>query len=363
MLSGILNFICGDDDYLIEKKGNEVYRKKTIGLRNVNNGIVIFANAKSTSDVIKITNEIVGEINSIPFLNESKVIWIRDFNFLSDNPIFLTKESKKQIEIIKYTLNRLKSFLKISIIITSYPVSLKNKYRSWFLKNSKFENLTNGRSSNSYLHLIDRLCLKLNLNINNKIKALLYDKLNGNLRLIVCEITKMSILFCEEFITIDEEILNFYIKDSRNIDIFLIIESLYGCRTNQALLFINEYIECGNSISTLVCVMQKYNRLLIQLKCLIEIGSLNINGNSIISLNDLTKTQRILYKYFPMKHISSYNLFTQKYWYLRNISSKTKNHSLEKLCWMQISLQEFLSTFESSSRTESLKKLITYFSF
>jgi DNA polymerase-3 subunit delta len=99
-----LALICGDDEYAIKKRAKEVYQTWCDETGDMDREI-IDASVSNSGDALTTISKLREALQTLPFFGSSKVVWLRDCNFLGD-------ERAASAQTVMETLNKLADELK-----------------------------------------------------------------------------------------------------------------------------------------------------------------------------------------------------------------------------------------------------------
>jgi len=75
--------ICGEDEFAIKECARQLYQQWTEALGGMDHEI-IEASAANSSEALKVLRRLREGLQTLPFFGSSKVVWLRDCNFLGD---------------------------------------------------------------------------------------------------------------------------------------------------------------------------------------------------------------------------------------------------------------------------------------
>jgi len=128
--------------------------------------------------------------------------------------------------------------------------------------------------------------------------------------------------------------------------LFEAIDAFFSGEVQQALDAMQAYFLEGGNARPLISALQAKNRLLIQIKVLLDSKELQLINGKLIGLSTANKQYSVYFDTAQEK--SSYCMFSQKDWYLNKLGATATRLSLDKLITQQ---QAFLTTFESIALT------------
>jgi DNA polymerase III subunit delta len=99
-----LSLVCGDDEFAVKKRAKEIYQQWCEELGGMDHEI-IDASVPNSGEALTAISKLREALQTLPFFGSSKVVWLRDCNFLSD-------ERAASAQAVTETLNDLADELK-----------------------------------------------------------------------------------------------------------------------------------------------------------------------------------------------------------------------------------------------------------
>ena len=78
-----LSLVCGDDEFAVKKRAREIYQQCCDELGGMDHEIIEAA-VSNSGDALKAIARLREGLQTLPFFGSSKVVWLRDCNFLGD---------------------------------------------------------------------------------------------------------------------------------------------------------------------------------------------------------------------------------------------------------------------------------------
>ncbi len=336
------SFTCGIDEFLINQHGKSLFLEKSAELSDEFSKEIIDGNASNVKEIEDIVLNFRQAIETLPMFGDKKVVWLRGMNFLADTVAGRSEGGKQQVEILQNSLKKIDPNF-VDIIITAFPVDRRRKEFKWFQSNSNYELIGDKDCESEIFKLIDDECSTFNVKITNHTKELLLEKINGNTRLAIEETRKLATYVKSERDEITEDDVMSLTPIFGEGDFFEASEAFFSNDINWTLDAIKKHFFSGYDARPLITTLQNRNRLLIQLRVLIDSGDIKI-GHRGITKNALESAAKNYQHYFTdATEKSSFNLFTQSPYYLSRLSQSAQKFSLRKLINFQ---KEFLKVFE-----------------
>ena len=169
---------------------------------------------------------------------------------------------------------------------------------------------------------------------------LLIGKVNGNTRLIVEETRKLLTFSGEGAEPISERLVADLVPNFGDADFFEAADAFYSMNLSWTLEALRRHFFTQSVSRPLLGRLQSRNRLLIQLRVLLDAGAIRLGGRG-ISKSDLESAARTYGHHFgDSEEKSNLNVFTQNPWYLGRLAETANKVPLKKLIDFQIAFAE-----------------------
>jgi len=185
----------------------------------------------------------------------------------------------------------------------------------------------------------------LGVNISPDATRLLVAKVGANTRLIVEEVRKLS-TYIEPDATIEESHVAELTPNVAEGDFFESAEAFFSADLKWTLAALQRHFFAGGDARPVISALQNRNRILIQVRALLDAGEARIGGRGIEGLPQAAPTYAEKFGE-AVGEKSAYNLFTQNAWYVGKLASSAKLPHLRRLIDNQ---QEFIAAFEEIIR-------------
>lgn len=334
-------FICGDDDYLVSEKGRAWFAAQTAGLEDDLSKEVVDGRAANVSEVEAAIVRFTGAVQTLSLFGERKVVWLKDVNFMADSP---TGRAQGTLDL----LDRLKAVLEglepesTAVLITAHPVDKRRSFYKWCQQAADFALLGADKDSAAmYSRLISEICGEHGIAISRSAVPLLIGKVNGNTRLLVEETRKLCTFLAGSTESISEQLVNDLVPNFGEGDFFEAADAFFSLRLEWTLEALRRHFFTNNESRPLLGSLQSRNRLLIQLRVLLDAGALRIGGRGIAKA-DLEAAARAYGHHFGESsgEKSNLNIFSQNPWYLSRLAETANRVSLKRLIGFQIAFAE-----------------------
>lgn len=335
-------FICGSDDYLVDREGRKLYTHHSAGLSDDFSCEIIDANAQNVANVESIIKQFIDSAQMPSLFAEKKVIWLRGINFLADSPTARAESSKSLVQTLIEVLAKL-DYSTVSIIITASPVDKRTRLFKALKNTPSFQLLEDTTNPHSLSQLISHECQTHNIKISQDAIDLLLLKTNNNSRLLLHEVQKLITFVANDSQPIDTKLINEMVAQFGESDFFEFSDAFFSLDLNWTLDALTRHFFTQKESRPLIASLQNRLHLLIQLRVLLDSSSIEPNsyGLNKNTLQSLASEYNLPFADPSTK--SSFNIFSQNPWYLAKLTSVAKKIPLKKLIDFQLAL---IHTFE-----------------
>lgn len=336
-------FISGDDDFLVDQEGKGIYIEKTKDIEDDFSRETISGNAQNMGDVESAINQFRQSVQTLSMFGDKKVVWLKDVNFLADSVTGRAEGTKKLVADLQEELKRIDPNA-VEVLITAYPVDRRRKEFKWFQKTGDSKDIKADGNLPLLAGLIRSEAEKWGVRIGARESEVLIAKVGGNTRLILEEIKKLSAYIGPDGGSISEKLIAELVPNYGESDFFEAAEAFFSFDLHWTLDALKRHFFNNNDCRGIISSLQNKNRIMIQLRVLMDSGELSLGGRG-FSKPAFEQAQRTYSKHFGgLDEKSAYNVFTQNMWYLGNkIGPTAQKLTLKKLIDFQVA---FLGAFE-----------------
>lgn len=172
---------------------------------------------------------------------------------------------------------------------------------------------------------------------------LLIGKVNGNTRLVVEETRKLCTFAVGGAEAVSEQLVNALVPNFGDADFFEATDAFFSLKLEWTLDALRRHFFTNSESRPLLGSLQGRNRLMIQLRVLLDAGAIRLGGRG-ISKADLEGAARTYAQHYgDIAEKSNLNVFTQNPWYLGRLAETAIRVPLKKLVDFQLA---FVDAFE-----------------
>ena len=335
-------FICGDDEYLVTRAGQNVFESMTAPLTHSLSQEVIQATASRTEEGIKAIHQFQQAIQIPSLFGEKKVVWLKSLNFLADSVIGRTTVLKEQLERLQKALEKMNPQV-AKVLITASPIDRRRKEYKWLYQNAiDTIYIGTGREKTEALaQLVELETKRRKVHLSRGAMETLEKKVSGNAQVLINEIAKLATYLAPNGGEITEKMIGDMVPHFGEGDFFEFTEAFYHLDLKWALEALRRHFFIHEESRSLIATLQGRNRLLIQLRSLFESGVIPLRVGGKFSKAELEAAAASYGHYFEEQKKS---LFSQNHWYLSCVLAPAASQlSLAQLMDFQM---KFLEAFE-----------------
>lgn len=335
-------FIAGDDDFLVDRAGKACFEVWSKELDDPMSAELVEGMAQKVDDVEQAVTRFQDAVQTMALFGGRKAVWLRGVNFLADSKTGQAEGTKQQVERLQSILEKCDPEA-VSIVITATPVDRRRREFKWFQTHGDARDIKSGGDPGALADLVRAETERLKVKMSPAAEIMLIEKVNGNTRLVLGEIAKLATYIGDEGGVIDESLVRDLVPQFGEGDFFEYTEAFFQYDLPWALDALKRYFFVHKEARPLIATLQGRNRLLIQLRVLMDGGEIRLGARG-IAKNEFEQAAARYARHFGGKEKSNLNLFTQNLWYLGNkLAPSAKKLTLRRLIDFQIA---FLAAFE-----------------
>lgn len=337
------SFVCGADDFLVGRAGRELFDRMSADAVDDFSREIIGGQAGRVDDVESAVNRFREAVQTLSLFGGRRYVWLKDVNFLADTPIGRFEGTLTQVEALKEILEQVDP-VHAGVLVTAAPIDRRRVFYKWVEKSAGFQFL--GGDSAGDTSALEAVALaearEQGVGIDPGALNLLIGKLRGNTRLLVEEVRKLATYLGEDGATIDEKLVAEMVSDFGDGDFFEAADAFFSGDLRWTLDALHRHFFAGGDARPVLSSLQNRNRILIQLKVLMDSGEVRLGGRGLDKPSFDRAAQAYADAFGAATDKNSANVFTQNLWYLGKLASQSKLPALRRMIDNQ---QEFMNAF------------------
>ncbi|MEO6876575.1 MAG: DNA polymerase III subunit delta [Opitutaceae bacterium] len=333
-------FICGADDFLVGRLGQQRFAALAAGVTDEFSREVLNGFAGNVGEVETAINRFRESVQTVSMFGGQRVLWLKDVNFLADTVTGRAESTLKLVEDLQQILAQVNP-AETGVLITAAPVDRRRSFPKWCEKNADFTLVGGGEGDGEALEgVILAEAKALGATLSSDAARLLLAKIGANTRLLVEEVRKLA-TYVEPGETIEEKHVAELTPNVAEGDFFEAAESFFSGDLKWTLAALGRHFFAGGDARPVISALQNRNRILLQVRALVDAGEVRVGPRGLDGLPRAAAAHAS--KFTGAVEKSSYNLFTQNPWYVGKLAGNAKLPSLRRLIDNQ---QEFIAAFE-----------------
>ncbi len=338
-------FICGPDDFLVGRLGAEKFAALAAEVPDEFSREVLSGFAGNVGEVETAINRFRESVQTVSMFGGRRVVWLKDVNFLADSVTGRAESTLKLLEDLQEILASLNP-ADTAVLITAAPVDRRRAFPKWCEKNADFTLVgADAGDGTAFESVVLAEAKTLGVALSPDAVRLLLAKVGANTRLLVEEVHKLA-TYAAEGERIEEAHVAELTPNVAEGDFFEAAEAFFAGDLKWTLAALErQFFAEPNASRPILAALQNRNRILLQVRALIDAGDARLGPRGLDGLQKAAGTYGA--KFTGATEKSSFNVFTQNPWYVGKLASGGRLPPLRRLIDNQ---QEFIAAFEEIIR-------------
>ena len=332
--------IVGDDDYLVRQRAKEVFEGLSPDFPDDLSREIIDGRADKVEIVEQILNEAKTACETLSLFGGGKLVWVNEINFLNQSKTGSAQGTKDALDAVKSSFESLDGS---KIILSACPVHRNHSFVKWLQKNASYEDVAKReKEDTAFRRIVEETAKEYGVSFSSGALEYLAAKIGAHPRLGVEETKKMALFLGDDGTEITEDLILDLVPDYGEGDFFEASEAFFSGKLEWAVEAIDRHFFQGKDARPLLSTLQNRNRLLIQLRVLVDGGE--IDPNQRLGKEQLERLGQKYNSHFsdPTEK-TTLNVFSQNPWFLGRLLPLVRNFSTRRLIDLQANL---ISCFE-----------------
>lgn len=331
-------FICGPDDFLVGRLGRERYDELAREIDDEFSRETISGYAANVAEVEAAVNRFREALQTISMFGGRRLVWLKDVNFLADSVTGRAESTLKQVEEVQRLLEA-NDPADVAVLITASPIDRRRAFPKWAEKHGDFALIGGDGDASALGGVLMAEAKKLDVAIEPGAIELMLTKIGANTRLLIEEVRKLS-AYVDEGQPITEEAVAELTPNVAEGDFFEAAEAFFSGDIKWTLAALHRHFFSGGDARPIISALQNRNRILLQVRALIDAGDARLGGRGLDGLK--TAASKHESKFVGATGKSAYNLFTQNAWYVGKLANGGRLPTTRRLIDNQ---QELINAF------------------
>lgn len=335
-------FIGGPDDFLVGRLGRERYNELARDIDDEFSRETLNGFANNVSEVEAAINRFREALQTISMFGGRRLVWLKDVNFLADSVTGRAESTLAQVAELQRLLEA-NNPADVAVLITAAPLDRRRSFPKWCEKTADFTLIGSDGDASALAGLVLAEAQRLEATIDPGAVQLLLAKVGANTRLLIEEVSKLATFADGEPIT--EAHVAELTPNVAEGDFFESAEAFFSGDIKWTLTALHRHFFTGGDARPILSALQNRNRILIQVRALLDAGQARMGGRGLEGLKAAEPTYARHFTGATDK--SAFNVFTQNAWYVGKLASGGRLPSTRRLIDNQ---QAFLDAFEEIIR-------------
>ncbi len=347
-------FICGPDDFLVGRTAKVRFEALAAEVPDEFSREIINGFAANVAEVETAVNRFRDAVHTIAMFGGKRAVWLKDVNFLADTVTGRAESTLRLVEDLRQILERVNAEETL-VLISAAPIDRRRSFPKWCEKQAQFE-LVGGdgeQAGDALANVAIAEATALGASFGEGAVELLLARVGANSRLLVEETRKLATYAgtpgapaaSESAVVITEAHVAELTPNVAEGDFFEAAEAFFSGNLNWTLDALHRHFFAGGDARPIISALQNRNRILIQIRALVDSGDVRIGSRGLDGLPRAAPAYAA--RFVGATEKSSFNLFSQHPWYVGKLAGSGKLPALRRLIDNQ---QEFISAFEEIVR-------------
>lgn len=339
-----VQFICGDDDFLVDRAGKEAFAELSAGLDPEFGIEVIDGGAANVDGVANAVSAFLSGVRTLSLFGDRKAVWLRNVNFLADSVTGRAEGAKAQVAKLQEELKAVDPSA-VAVLITAQPVDRRRKEFKWFQKQVAMTDLKGAGDPQELASLLLREAGDLGVRLEGAAAEALISLVGGQTRLALGELRKLAtyagagVVEAPEAIT--ESLVIQLVPPVGESDFFEPVEAFFSGKLDWTLASLDRYFFTNKEARPVLASLSNRGRLTLQIRAAMDAGLLTVGPRGFKKGALAAAGSQMSAVFGGAGEKSAYNLFTQNEWYLGNkVAPAAQLFSLRDLMNFQLAFTQ-----------------------
>lgn len=357
--------VCGDDDFLVDREARARFEKLSADAADEMSREIIDGTATKVAEVESVMSAFLSATRTVSLFGGKKYVWLRNLNWLADGVIRVKPaedvpakkgkgRSAAKKDVLEDAVDKIAEEFEASdpaslcVVISVVRPDKRRTPSKKLLKVGEVVSVASATDAEEMIFEVEKAARALGVSVGDDAARLLVGKVNGHMRMTFSELEKLA-CYAGTGGEIDEETVMRLVPVFGAGDFFEPVEYFFAGDLAGTLDSLRRFFFNNASARPLLSAMQNRNRLLIQLRALVDAGDASLNFRGGISKSAIeAASARYGHLFGGNDEKSSLNLFSQNAWYagekVAGTTLKNKSVTLKRLIDWQL---EFVRAFET----------------
>ncbi|MEM0965434.1 MAG: DNA polymerase III subunit delta [Verrucomicrobiota bacterium] len=327
-----LCLILGDDEFLVDRRAGEIFGPWKEAAVDEYSVEILDGRVQTVDEVSALISRFTEavQMDSL-FGGGAKTVWLRNLSFLGEGRLGQSAGAKSEVERLKELLENLTPESG-RVLVSGAPVDRRRTFFKWASSQSGFEGIDARKAGPAaFQQVIESECKMADVTISRMALEILRAKLNGEIRMGAEEIRKLITALPDGENRITETQVAEEVPEFGEAEFFEAADRFFQGDLGHALEAIRRHFFSQKEGRPLLTNLLNRNRLMIQLKVLVDSGEVRLSGRRIDAASLKEVADRVEPWYGPTGQKNPVNVFAQNPFYLGNLAEAARRVPLRKL--------------------------------
>lgn len=332
-------FICGQDDFLVGRAGQERYDALTAGITDDFSREIIGGFAAKIDEVAVAVNRFREAVQTVPMFGGTRVVWLRDVNFLGETPTGKAEGTLPLVADLQQVLAAVNP-AETTVLVTACPVDRRRSFAKWCEQHADFTLVGGGDEGEALAGVVAAEARALGARFEAGALDLLLARIGPNTRLLFEEVHKLAAHAGEDGAIAEADVAALTPNVAQG-DFFETAEAFCAGDLAATLAALRRHFFAGGDGRPVLVALQNRTRLMLQVRALADAGDVRVGPRGVEGLARAADRHAARFG-AAAEEKSSANVFAQNPWYLGKLVSG-RLPTLRRLIDQQ---REFIVAFE-----------------
>ena len=358
--------VVGDDDFLVDREARARFETLSANADDEMSREIIDGTATKVAEVESVMSAFLAATRTVSLFGGKKYVWLRNLNWLADGVIRVKTadsgdvpakkgkgKSAAKKDILEDSVDKIAEEFAASdpaslcVVISVVRPDKRRTPSKKLLKVGEVVAIASMSDSEELIFTLEKAARELGVSIDEDAARLLVGKVNGHMRMTFSELEKLA-CYVGKGGNIDAGTVMALVPVFGAGDFFEPVEFFFAGDLAGTLASLKRFFFNNSSARPLLSALQNRNRLLIQLRALVDAGDADLSFRGGISKSAIESAGTRYGALFDGNdEKSSLNLFSQNAWYVgekvAGTTLKNKSVTLKRLIDWQL---DFVRAFE-----------------
>ena len=283
--------ICGQDDYLVDRAGKARFEALAADVTDDLSREIISGFAGNVDEVAAAINRFREAVQTVAMFGGKRAVWLKDVSFLADTQTGRAESTLALVEDLRQVLEGVNP-AETTVLITAAPLDRRRSFPKWCEKHADFTLIGGDDEPGEGLAgLVLAEAKLLGAALGPGAIELLLAKIGANSWLLLEEVRKLA-TYAGDGATITEAHVAELSPNAAEGDFFEAAEAFASGDLRWTLASFQRHFFAGGHARPVIAALQNRNRLLLQVRALVDSGEIRLGPRGVEGLAGAAATHR-----------------------------------------------------------------------